>query len=51
MLLLIKNEDLKEILVIISTNWTQATTLIGTEKTKLQKIYQGKFFKKQNRKT
>lgn len=32
MLLLIRNGALKEILVIISTNWTQATILIGTEK-------------------
>lgn len=40
MLLLIRNGALKEILVIIPRNGTQATILIGTERTQMQKIYQ-----------
>lgn len=50
MLLLIRNGALKEILVIIPTNWTQATILIGTERTKMQKIYQEGWEKKKQEK-
>lgn len=46
MLLLIRNGTLKEILVIISTNWSQASTLIGTERTNMQEIYQENLFKR-----
>lgn len=51
MLLLIRDGAMKEILVIISTKWIQASKLIGTERTNMQKIYQEKSLKRNKTKT